>query len=60
MISKIKLKCFQINLMLELFICLILEWLEFSLKNHYIRVTFFFEICDIKFLVIFFVVYIFS
>jgi hypothetical protein len=34
MISKIKHKIFQINLILELFICLILEWLEL-LKNLY-------------------------
>jgi hypothetical protein len=34
MISKIKLKIFQINLMLELFMCLMLELLKL-LKNFY-------------------------
>ncbi len=42
MISKIELKCFQINLMLELFMCLRLESLELFLKIYSLRVTFYF------------------
>jgi hypothetical protein len=41
MISKIELICFQINLMLELFMCLRLKLLELFLKQNSLRVTFF-------------------
>jgi len=59
MISNIKLKFFQINLMFELFMCLMLEWLELFLKNLLIRS----ELFSLKFMVSnfgnIFVVYIF-
>jgi hypothetical protein len=49
------------KLMLELFMCLMLELLELFLKNYSLGVTFFFffEICDSKILGIFLVFYIF-
>jgi len=40
-ISKIELKCFQINLTLELFMCLRLELLELLLNFYTLGVTFF-------------------
>ncbi len=43
MISKIELKCFQIKLMLEMFMCLRLELLELLLKIYSLGVTFFFK-----------------
>ncbi len=50
MISNIEPKCFQINFMLELFMCLRLELLELLKKNYSLIVTFFFQICDANFL----------
>ncbi len=41
MISKIELKCFQINLVLELFMCLRLELLELFLKFYSLGITIF-------------------
>jgi hypothetical protein len=49
MISKILLKNFQINLILELFMCLMLELLKFLLVFYSLGVTFFFVICDFNF-----------
>ncbi len=43
MISKIELKRFQINLMLELFMCLRLKLLELLFKNYSLGVTCFFS-----------------
>ncbi len=43
MISKIELKCFQMNLMLELFMCLSLKLLELFKKNYSLGVTSFFS-----------------
>jgi hypothetical protein len=40
-ISKIKLFFFQINLMLELFMCLMLELLGLFLKNYSLEIRFF-------------------
>jgi hypothetical protein len=40
MISKIEFKCFQINLMLELFMCLRLEFLELNLNLYSFGVRF--------------------
>ncbi len=55
MISKIELKCFQINLMLELFMCLKLELLKLIKILYSLRVTFFFfEIFDPNLLTSFF------
>ncbi len=45
------LKTIQINLILEIFICLILELLELILNFYSLEVTFFIEICDFKFMV---------
>jgi hypothetical protein len=42
MISNIKLKSFQINLMLELFICLILELLKLLINFYSLGVTIYF------------------
>jgi hypothetical protein len=54
MISKIKLRIFQVSLMLKFFICLILELLKLLLNFYSLRITFFFfEFCDFMFLVIF-------
>jgi hypothetical protein len=50
MISKIDLKCFQINLMLELFICLRLDLLELFIKKLALGITFFFSNFDFNFL----------
>ncbi len=41
MISNIELKSFQINFMLKLFMCLMLESLEFILNFYSLKVTFF-------------------
>jgi hypothetical protein len=49
MISKILLKKFQINLILELFMCLMLELLKLLLVFYSLGVTFFFVICDFNF-----------
>jgi hypothetical protein len=46
MISKIELKCFQINLILEIFLCLRLELLELFLKIYSLGVTCFFQISN--------------
>jgi hypothetical protein len=43
-ISKIELKCFEINLMLELFMCLRLELLELLLNVYSLGVIIFFKI----------------
>ncbi len=51
MISEIKLIFFEINFMLELFV--------FNVEINTIALNLFFEIGDLKFLAIFFVVYIF-
>jgi hypothetical protein len=55
MISKILLKSFQINLILELFMCLMLELLELLLVFYSLGVTFFFVIYDFNFLTMFYV-----
>jgi hypothetical protein len=55
MILKITPKNFQINLTLELFICLMLELLEFILNCYSLRTTFFCKICDFKVLTNFYV-----
>jgi hypothetical protein len=49
MISKIKLKCFQKTLKLELFTCLRLELLELVLNIYLLGVTFFFKLLIIVF-----------
>jgi len=61
MISKIELKCFQINLMLELFMCWRLKLLELFKKIYSSRMTFYFFkfLVPIFWQVFFFVVYIF-
>ncbi len=43
MISKIELKCFQINLMLELFMCLRFKLLNLFLKIYSLGATMFFS-----------------
>jgi hypothetical protein len=58
MIPKIEVKCFQINLRLELFICLTLELLKLFLNFYSLGVTFFFQILS-QFFGKFFVIYIF-
>jgi len=50
MISKIELNYFQINLMLELFMCLRLELLKLIKIFYLLGVSFFFQISDPKFL----------
>ncbi len=60
MISNIELKFFQMNLMLDLFVCLRLELLELLLNFYSLGVTFFsFKFCDLKFLAIVLLVHIF-
>jgi hypothetical protein len=49
MISKIELKCFQINLMLKLFMCLRLELLELFLNFYSLQVTLFFRFMILNF-----------
>jgi len=60
MISKILLKSFQINLILEFFMCLMLELLNFLLVFYSLGVTFFFVICDFNFLTMFYVYIVFE
>jgi hypothetical protein len=53
MMSKIELKCFQINFLFELFMCLILDLLELLLNFYSSGVTISFQISDPKFLAFF-------
>jgi hypothetical protein len=48
MIPNIKFKKFQISLIMELFMCLMLELLKLLLKFYSLGIFFFFEICDLK------------
>jgi hypothetical protein len=53
MISKMDLKCFQINLMLESFMCLTLELLEILKKLYSLGITFCFQNFDPNYLTVF-------
>jgi len=50
MISKIKVKSFQINLTLELFMCLMLKLIELFLNLYWLGIMFFKKNCDLNIL----------